>query len=252
MDYPHFADRKVLVTGGSSGIGRAIALGFAHAGADVCAAALDESGLRDLQQDATHQGLALSTQPMDVRNPAQVSALFDNTLAATPIDVVVHCAGITCLKTLTETTLDEYRDVVETNISGTYYCLQAAARHMTTRGRGGSIIVVTSINAFWPLMSQAVYTATKAAMEALAKALAAELAPYRIRVNTVAPGAVDTPMNSHLWYENQAEALARRIPLGRLGVPQDLVGAALFLASPWSEYMTGATIVVDGGFMVSR
>jgi len=122
---------------------------------------------------------------------------------------------------------------------------------MKERDAGGSIIVIGSINARWVLPTQAIYTGTKSAVESMAHCLAAEAAPWNIRVNVIAPGAIDTPMNKFLS-EERKQQLGSRIPLGRVGVPDDLVGATLFLASPWSGYITGTTVTVDGGYTVSR
>jgi NAD(P)-dependent dehydrogenase (short-subunit alcohol dehydrogenase family) len=244
-------DMSALVTGAGSGIGRAIAIGFAKVGASVLATDFNAEALRNLQEDAASERVTLAIHEADVRDQAAVQALVAAAARSAPLDVFVHCAGITVLKTLTETSLREYRDVVETNLSGTFYCLQAVAAQMMEQRRG-SIVAISSINAHWPLATQAVYTATKAAIESLCKTLAVEMAPYNVRVNAIAPGAIDTPLNRHLGGEEQRSMLERRIPLGRIGKPQDLVGTVLFLASGGAEYITGSTIVVDGGFMISR
>lgn len=252
VDQLHCKDTSVLVTGAGSGIGRAVAVAFARVGAVVVAADIDAHALRSLQEDATSAGLVLTTHQADVRDQAVVQELVSATVRHGPLDVFVHCAGITVLKWLTETDPREFRDVVETNVAGTFYCLQAVALQMKRQGKGGSIVVMSSINSDWPLAAQAVYTATKAAIESLAKTLAVEMAPYNVRVNAVAPGAIDTPMNRNVLDEHERTKLNRRIPLGRVGKPQDLVGVVMFLASGAADYITGATIVVDGGFMISR
>lgn len=243
---------SVLVTGAGSGIGRAIALGFARARAAVLAADIDMQALLMLQKEARRDSLVLTTQVADMRSEPEVRGLVAAAAQQVPLGVVVHCAGITVRRSLTETSEDEYRAVLETNLTGTFYCLRAAALQMQQQGRGGSIVVITSINAQWPLATQAVYTATKAAIESLTKSLAVEMARHGVRVNAVAPGAIDTPMNTGVLGQSQRELLDRRIPLGRIGRAQDMVGVVRFLASSEAAYITGATVVVDGGMMISR
>jgi glucose 1-dehydrogenase len=241
----------VVVTGAASGIGRAIAFGFMEAGYQVLAADFAEQGLREIQDSVLGQGQNMMTQAVDVRKQEDIQRLFQRAAETGSVDAVIHCAGITARRSLLQTSAETYHNVLETNLSGTFYCLREAATVMQEQHTGGSIMAISSINAYRPLASQAIYTATKAAIESMVRTLANEVGPMRIRVNALAPGAIDTPMNQEIPKED-LDQLTQRIPWRRLGTPHDLVGPALFLASPAAEYITGATLVVDGGLMTTR
>ena len=165
------------------------------------------------------------------------------------VDIFVNNAGVTRRKHLLETTPEEIEEIINTNLKGAIYCLTGAAQQMLRQDRGGNIVIVTSINALNPLPSQAVYSSTKAALEALVRCLATDLASSNIRVNSVAPGAINTDMNKHFTPEILAK-LESRIPLGRVGDSEDVGEVVSFLVSDSARYITGATIVVDGGFLL--
>jgi NAD(P)-dependent dehydrogenase (short-subunit alcohol dehydrogenase family) len=239
-------DGTVIVTGAAGGIGSTIALGAATWGARVLGVDLDASGLEGLRRQAAGRGLKLDTCVVDVRDLERVQEVVAKAAGDHWLAGLVHCAGITMRARITETTADDFRRLVETNLLGAFHCLQAAAAWMR-RVRAGAIVVVTSINALRPLPGQAAYSATKAALESLVKSLALDLAADGVRVNAIAPGAIATPMNPGLSRDARTA-----IPIGRVGRPEDLVGPALFLLSGASTYMTGATIVVDGGLLHLR
>jgi NAD(P)-dependent dehydrogenase (short-subunit alcohol dehydrogenase family) len=144
--------------------------------------------------------------------------------------------------------LSDYEKIVSTNLTGSFICLTEAARSMVEQGHGGSIVAITSVNAFRPLVSQAVYSATKAALEVLVRTLAVEVGVAGVRVNAVAAGGIDTPMNPG----NGKEEAGKRLPLGRIGQAQDIADAVRFLVSDAASYVTGASLTVDGGLAQVR
>lgn len=239
-----------VVTGASKGIGRSVALALGRQGADVIVAARNGDQLQQVVREIEALGRRARAACVDVSSGAEVKDLMS---AVVPefggVDIYVNNAGITAFKHLLETAPDEIQGIIDTNLKGAITCIAGAARQMLTQGRGGNIIVVTSINALWPLPSQALYSATKAALEALVRCLAADLASAGIRVNSVAPGAIETDMNRHFTPEI-IQRLNARIPLGRVGQPADIGDVVGFLASDAARYITGATIVADGGYLL--
>jgi NAD(P)-dependent dehydrogenase (short-subunit alcohol dehydrogenase family) len=222
-----------------------VATAAAAAGQQVMATDIDERGLAGLALDARLRGWPLGTMPLDVAQPrAMEGVLLSIAAGGGTLHGLVHCAGITHRGPLLDTTMADYQRVVETNLSGSFICSTRAARFLVDQGRGGSIVVITSINARRPLLSQPVYSACKAAVEVLVSTLALEVAPAGIRVNAVAPGAVDTPMNPGAQMD---PALLARIPIGRIGTPEDVAGPVLFLLSDEARYITGTSLTVDGG-----
>jgi 2-deoxy-D-gluconate 3-dehydrogenase len=241
--------RTAIVTGGAMGIGRGIVDRLHEAGADVVIADLDlgaaETAAAEL--DARRAGSALAVR-LDVSEAAEVM----KALAATVdrfggLDILVNNAGIYPARTLRELDLGTFRRVLDVNLTGLFLCTQAAAEQMIEQGRGGRIINVTSIDALHPSMvGLSHYDASKHGAWGFTKNVALELAPQGIWVNAIAPGGIKTPGAG----EADAETLAQfeaMIPLGRLGDPDEIGRAALFLASDLCSYMTGAQIVVDGG-----
>lgn len=238
----------VIITGAGGGIGAAIALAVAAWGASTVGVDVDPAGLEALDRKSTAQNLQLSTCVLDVRDQERVRNLVRTVARREGLAGLVHCAGVTARAHLAETPAETFRDLVEVNLTGTFNCLQAASAEMRLQ-RAGSIVVITSVNALRPLPSQAVYSATKAGLESLVRSLAVDLAAEGVRVNAIAPGAIATAMNPGLL--NDAY-MAASIPIGRVGMPADLVGPTLFLLSDASAYVTGATLVVDGGLLNVR
>jgi NAD(P)-dependent dehydrogenase (short-subunit alcohol dehydrogenase family) len=239
-----------LVTGAAGGIGSAVVKLLASRGFPVLASDINEAGLDRIQAETSGARGEVLTSPVDVAEPATVEALFSEVhRTGGMLSAVVHCAGITERTSLLETTVGQFMRLVTTNLLGGFSVITNAARLMVGQGRPGSIVVVTSINAQRPLASQPAYSATKAGLEALVSALAVEVAPHGVRVNAVAPGAIDTAMNPRVLHQQRT---AHTIPLRRIGDPEEVAWPVAFLLSDEARYVTGCTMVVDGGLVHVR
>jgi NAD(P)-dependent dehydrogenase (short-subunit alcohol dehydrogenase family) len=229
----------VLVTGASGGIGAAVAARLAEAGAKV--AALDRAG-------APPTAAALSIE-CDVSRPAEVTRAFERvTEELGGLDAVIHCAGITSDRVLWKMDDHSWQQVVDVNLSSAFYLLRAATPLL--RERGGAVVMVTSINGERGKFGQANYAASKAGLMGLAKTAARELGRFGVRVNCVAPGLIETRMTADLPEDARARALDETL-LGRLGKPEDVANAILFLCSDLSRHVTGQTLRVDGGQLIA-
>ena len=240
-----------VVTGGSRGIGRAIAQALAAEGAHVVAVAhTDERGCQETVRSVDQQGGKATYMLADVSVGAQVDQLFATILEhLEKVDVLVNCAGIQPRETFLEAAEETWDCVMATNLRSVFLCSQRAARAMVARGGQGAIVSVASHAALTYIrgMSPA-YHASKAAIVQMTRYMAVELAPHGIRVNAVAPGLVETEVTHSVLADPAREAMLRsQIPLGRVGQPTDVAGAVVFLASPHAGWMTGETLVINGG-----
>ena len=245
--------RTALVTGASSGLGRHFARTLAAHGASVVLAARRVDRLEVLASEIGEGGAAAYPVRMDVTDARSVEAGFDavrETLGAPP-DVLVNNSGIARPASTLDVTEDDWAEVVGTNLEGAWRVAQGAARRMVDAGRPGAIINVLSILAFGVAGGLGPYAASKAGLLQLTRTMAMELARHRVRVNAIAPGYVLTEMNRGYFASDAGKAMAKRIPQRRIGDPSELDGALLLLASDASSYMTGSTIVVDGGHLAS-
>jgi 3-oxoacyl-[acyl-carrier protein] reductase len=241
------AGKVVLVTGASRGIGRAIAKALAAAGATVILGARDEARLREAVDEIEKAGGRASAVPLDVAKRESVDAAFARLLQEHGrLDGLVNNAGITRDNLLLRMKADEWADVLATNLTGVYHCTQAALRPMLKQ-RSGRIVNVTSVVGITGNAGQANYAASKAGVIGFTKSIAREVASRSITVNAVAPGFIDTEMTAAMT-EKAKEAVTSSIPLGRVGKPEDVAGAALFLLSDAAAYVTGQVLGVDGGF----
>lgn len=244
--------RNALVAGAGGSIGRAMALALARAGATVVAAGRDRARLDDTCRDIKAlDGRAISTQ-LDLSDPASAARAVDLTVRETGrLDVLVNAAGAQLRKPALEITPAEWDALMAVNLRGAFFLSQAAAHAMLPNGRG-SIIHVTSLTEFIGLPRLAAYGASKGGLGQLTKALAVEWAPHGIRVNAIAPGRIRTPMTEAIFQDpTLREGFLRLIPQGRAGLPEDIGEPAVFLASDASGYMTGQTLVLDGGWLAS-
>jgi 2-deoxy-D-gluconate 3-dehydrogenase len=255
--------KVALVTGGAMGIGQAIAFRLAEAGAAIAIVDLQkEQAAQTVDQLVTAGGKAIAIQG-DVSAPSEVRLVVQQTNEQLGrLDILVNNAGIypfSAALTLGEAGWDR---VLGVNLKGAFFCAQAAAEQMMREGHGGTIINLSSVAAFRPSGNLVHYDATKAGLLALTKALALELAQYHIRVNAIAPGEILTPgamaASGTLAQEGgvaveemTSPAFLARIPMRRLGEPDDVAKVALFLASAAADYMTGSCLVVDGGLLLT-
>jgi 2-deoxy-D-gluconate 3-dehydrogenase len=243
-------DGKVaIVTGASRGLGRAMAVGLAEAGAATALVASGETDATAAQVRAL--GRRCCQIKADLRHTSAAAAIVDATCRELGgIDILVNNAGIIRRNPLLEFTEQDWDDVIQVNQKSLFFLSQAVARHMVKQGRGGKIVNVASVLSFQGGIRVASYTASKGAVMGLTRIMANELAPHHIHVNAIAPGYMETDNTAALRADpiRNAEILAR-IPAGRWGTPGDLQGAVVFLASAASDYMHGYTLAVDGGWL---
>ncbi len=246
-------DRVALVTGGGRGIGRAIAEGLAREGATVAVnySQSQEGALAAVEAIRAHQGQAMAIHADVSAEPAAQAMVRQVVETYGGIDILVNNAGVNSPGPFLQVSAAELRRILEVNVAGVFFVSQAAAKTMIVRGRGGCILNVSSLVASRPFANAAHYNASKAAVSALTQSLALELGAHRIRVNEICPASVETDMVRLTMKSPQqlAHRLAT-IPLGRMGQPSDLVGAAVFLCSDDASWMTGASLVTDGGLGV--
>jgi NAD(P)-dependent dehydrogenase (short-subunit alcohol dehydrogenase family) len=240
--------KVALVTGASSGLGAHFAQCLGDAGASVVLAARRAARLQSLQAELEKKGIAAKTVDLDVQSADSVAAALE---VAGPLDIVVNNAGISIVKPALEIPEKDWDAVVDTNLRGAWLVAQGAARRWAAETRPGSIVNIASILGLRTIGQVAPYNASKAGLIHLTQALAMEWARYRIRVNAICPGYIETEMNSAFWKTPGGRKLIDRIPQRRIGQPEHLDGALLLLASEAGDFMTGSTITVDGGHMVS-
>lgn len=253
-------DKVVAVTGGSRGIGRAVALACARAGADVVVnfrTGGDADGSSGPGQEVIEAIRGIGRRAVavegDVADPGTANAIVTGAVETFgKLDVLASNAGICPFHSFLDMPLDTMRRTMEVNLFGTFYVAQAAANQMVRQGHGGSIIAMSSISALVGGAQQAHYTPTKAGIHSLMQSCAIALGPYGIRCNSVLPGTIETDINKEDLSDPEKRAyFNRRIPLGRLGEPEDLGGPVVFLASDMGRYITGAALLVDGGLFVN-
>lgn len=241
-----------LVTGANGGLGSHFALTLARAGAKVALAYRRINEPNPALDQIRAEGGEAAAVALDVTDSASVARVFDEAAAKLDaVTVVVNNAGIAVTKPVLEHTEEDWDKVIDVNLTGAWRIAQAAAKHMVAHGQGGSIINITSILGQRVAQQVPSYVASKAALDHLTKAMALELARHNIRVNALAPGYIETGINREFFESEAGQALIKRVPQRRIGRPEELDGALLLLASDASKYMTGSTLVVDGGHLVS-
>ncbi|HMO54556.1 MAG TPA: SDR family oxidoreductase [Tepidiformaceae bacterium] len=237
--------KTAVVTGGSRGIGYGIARALINAGARVIITARGEE---QLSAAAASLGANCLARRCDNADPADIAALAEAAWQLGPVDILVNNAGISpYYKRAEHVTIEDWDSVVDVNLRGTYFASVEFAKRMFEAGASGSIINVTSVAGIAPLERLGVYAATKAGIHQLTKVMALEWADRKVRVNAIAPGWTATDFTSDLFGSRHGEKLLADVPLGRLAEPQDIAGAAVWLASDASSYVTGSVVVIDGG-----
>ena len=246
------AEKSVIVTGGATGIGAGIAAAFLTAGFSVAIDYVgDPAPAQAFASAHAAAGERLLTVEADISNAADVQKLVDATIKQFgKVDILINNAGIEHRYPFVDTPDHVWDQILAVNLTGPFLCSRAAARQMIAQGGGGRIINISSIHEEITAPTNAPYCATKGGLQMLMRTIAVELAPHNITVNNVAPGAIDTPMDAATKNDKKTDAeLMAEIPLGRWGTPADIAAMCLFLCSDGAGYITGTSMVIDGGMM---
>jgi glucose 1-dehydrogenase len=249
--------QKALVTGANSGIGRGVAIALGQAGADVAVNYVaGDDAANAVVEEIRRAGVDAIAIKADVSSEAEVAAMFDQMLKRFgTIDILVNNAGLQRDSAFKEMTLAQWNTVLGVNLTGQFLCARQAITEFLRRGvvpavscAAGKIICMSSVHQQIPWAGHANYATSKGGIKMLMESLAQEVAPHRIRVNGIAPGAIRTPINTAAWDTKEAyEQLMTLVPYGRIGEPEDIARAAVWLASDHSDYVVGSTLFVDGG-----
>ncbi len=244
--------KVAVVTGGTSGIGRAMSLGLAEAGADVVATARRQQQVDETAAAIEQLGRKTLRVASDVCDRKSLETLLAETVKSLgKVDILINCAGRIKRTPTISVTEEEWNGILDTNLTGTLRACQVFGAHMLERGYG-RIINIASLNSFVALHEVAAYAASKAAVMSLTRSLAVEWSRKGITVNAIAPGVFRTELNANLLDSTpRGQELLMRTPMGRFGKTEELIGAAIYLASDAASFVTGETLVVDGGFLAS-
>ena len=241
--------KTAIITGGGSGIGAGIARTFGALGANLVIGDIEMETARPVAAELEGAGYPVLLCQVDVQDAKQVEALVERAVARFGgVDILVNSAGVGTLSSIVDMLDEEWDWVLGVNLKGTFLCTRAVARWWLGHDRRGKIINLSSINEAVPLAGEAHYCASKGGVMMFTRAAALELAPYGIHVNAIAPAMIDTPMIEEVSVIPELHAAhLKQVPFGRFGKPGDVAKVAAFLASPWSDWITGASLPVDGG-----
>lgn len=247
--FSEIKNQKVIVTGGSRGIGKDIAMAFAKLGAHVVITGRDENTLMAVTEELKKHCIHCSYIAADIQSVEQINEMIDGAIGFLGgLDVLVNNAGVNIPKPATEVTEEDWDTVINTNLKGTFFASQRAGKYMIAQ-RKGKIINIASQMAFVGYIKRAAYCSSKGGAVQLTKALAIEWAPFNVKVNAVAPTFIETEFTTEMFKdEDFYKDVLNRIPLGKLAQPSDVTGAVLFLASDMANFITGETLKVDGGW----
>jgi len=249
-----FENTGVLITGAGSGIGRAASLAFAAEGAAIAAADLRLESAQATASAVEELGRTAVALQVDVTQPDSVRAMVEQAVAGLgSLDVLINSAGVREIVPFLELPAEEWMKVIGTNLTGTFLCSQAAARHLIAQNKSGKIINLSSVAGLVGVPNRAAYVASKHGVVGLTKEMAMELADKHIQVNAIAPGVVETAMTAGYFDKPDIVAsLEKAHPAGRWAQPEEIARLMLFLASEDADFMTGATIPIDGGFVAGK
>ena len=249
--------QTAVVTGASSGIGKGIAVALGHAGADVVVNYRSgREAAEAVAEDARACGASAITHQADVSREVEVQRMFERAIDAFgTVDILINNAGLQQDAAFDEMTLEQWDRVIDVNLTGQFLCAREAVREFKRRGvvpevscSAGKIICISSVHEVIPWAGHVNYAASKGGVMLMMKSVAQEVAPYRIRVNSISPGAIRTPINRAAWETPEAyDALMGLVPYNRIGEPEDIGRASVWLASDHADYITGVSLYIDGG-----
>jgi 2-keto-3-deoxy-L-fuconate dehydrogenase len=251
-------NKTAVVTGGGSGIGRAIAKKFAASGAHVCILDLDSTASETVVREIKSDGGKADAYPCDITNQTQVNSIFQQVFQRQKVNILINSAGVAHIGTLESTTAQDFERVFRINVMGMYHCLQAGIGHMKANN-AGVILNMASVSAMVGLQERFAYSTSKGAVVAMTQSVAKDYLPFNIRCNCISPARVHTPLvDGYLArnYPGQEKEMFQKLskvqPIGRMGQPDEIASLALFLCSDEAAFLTGVNYPIDGGFVNLR